>query len=100
MGPMRKPNPSAQKFGDYIRDARRARKWTVEELAKRAGVRKSYISGIENGKVRPPKDWLVLVLAKQLKLNALALLVRAYVAKAPAIIREELARRCLGAKSP
>lgn len=70
----------------------------MEELAKRSGVRKGYISGIENGKVRPPKDWLVLVLAKQPKLNPTDLLIRAYVAKAPAIIRGELARRCLGAR--
>ncbi len=98
MGPMRTPNSSAQSFGEFIREARRSRGWTGEELADRAGVRKGYVSGIENGKVRPPKDWLVIVLAKQLKLDAVDLLIRAYVAKAPAIIREELARRCLSTK--
>lgn len=66
---MRKWNLSAQGFGELIREARRSRMWTGQELAKRAGVRTGYISGLEHGKVRPPKDWLVLALAKQLKLD-------------------------------
>ncbi len=98
IAPMRKRNPSAQSFGDHIREARRGRKWTTQNLAVKAGVQKGYISDIENGKVRPPKEWLVLALAKQLKLDPIDLLIRAYVAKAPAIIRDELERRCVGAK--
>lgn len=86
-------------LGEVVRAAREARKWSVTKLAQRTGTQKGYISGIENDRVPPPKAWLVLVLAKLLKLDETDLLLRAHVQKAPVEVRAELAKRCFGSEA-
>lgn len=42
-----------KKFGDRVRELRRARDLSQEELAFRAGVHRTYLGGIERGERNP-----------------------------------------------
>lgn len=96
---MARQKSAYQPFGEIIRQARKKRGWLVQELATKVGIQKGYVSGIESGRVKPPKIWLVVALAKLLKLNANELLMRAHVERAPSIIRDKLKRLCFPTKS-
>ncbi len=81
------------RFGDVIRARRRQLGLTIAQLAKRAGTGKGYISGTENGKVRPPAAKLTLKLAKALDLDAPDLVELGWAEKAPALIRDRVRTR-------
>lgn len=44
-----KSNPALQKFGNKIRELRRMKKYSQEDLAEKAGLHRTYIGGIERG---------------------------------------------------
>lgn len=46
----------AKGFGNVVRDARLDAGWTQEELAHRAGVHRTYIGDLENGRKSPTLD--------------------------------------------
>jgi transcriptional regulator with XRE-family HTH domain len=77
-------------YGRVVYDARKAKGWTLQDVARRSGTHKGYISGIESRKVAPPSPKLSNKLAKALGLDPLDLLRRAWVEKAPAPIRTEV----------
>lgn len=77
-------------YSRVLHDARKAKGWTLEDVARRCGTHKGYISGIEGGKVAPPSPKLSNKLAKVLGLDAKDLLRRAWAEKAPAAIRKEV----------
>ena len=76
---------------------RKERGMTLETVAKKAGTHKSYISGIENGKVNPPSVTLIKKIAKALKANEKELVILAYIDKAPKMIKEKV-EKALGGK--
>ncbi len=39
-----------EKFGSRIRELRKKKKWTQEELAHQAGIDRTYMTDVENGK--------------------------------------------------
>lgn len=78
-------------YGSIIHSARRKKGWTLDQVASKIGSHKGYISGIENGKVRPPSPKISGKLAKVLGLDAKDLLRRAWAEKAPMLIRTEIA---------
>jgi transcriptional regulator with XRE-family HTH domain len=80
-------------FGQVVRARRRQLGLTLEQLAKKVGTHKGYVSGTENGKVRPPAAKLTLKLAKALDLNALDLVELGWAEKAPALIRDRVRTR-------
>ena len=41
-------------MGERIRDLRKAKKMTLDELAAKIGAQKSYIWGVENGRIQNP----------------------------------------------
>lgn len=43
------PHPTLRTLGARVRSLREAKGWSQEELADRAGVDRSYMSGIERG---------------------------------------------------
>ena len=45
-------------LGERVRDLRKARKWTLEQAAKQAGLARSTLSKIENGQMSPTYDAL------------------------------------------
>ena len=45
-----------QKFGEKIRELRRAKGLSQEELAFRAGIHRNYLGGIERGERNPALD--------------------------------------------
>jgi HTH-type transcriptional regulator/antitoxin HipB len=60
-------------LGTVIRDARRDRKWSQAELAKRAGLHQPKISEIETGKSDPNIETILKVIAPlQLTINIAA----------------------------
>jgi transcriptional regulator with XRE-family HTH domain len=57
-----------QKFGEKIRELRRAQGLSQEELAFRAGVHRNYLGGIERGERNPALENIV-ALAKALTVD-------------------------------
>jgi len=57
-----------QKFGEKIRELRRAQGLSQEELAFRAGVHRNYLGGIERGERNPALENIV-ALAKALAVD-------------------------------
>ena len=74
-------------FGEFVRARRKMLELTLEQVARKAGSHKGYISGIESGKVRPPSARMVKRMAKALRLKVIPLLLMAYAEKAPKEIR-------------
>ena len=76
-------------FGEHIRSLRKERGLTLEQVARKVGTHKGYVSGIETGKVRPPSVKLIRKLAKVFGQDEKSLVRMAWVDKAPALIRDE-----------
>lgn len=81
-----------QSFGKFLRDLRVSKELSLTELARKAGVEKGYLSGVENEKVNPPSARVVRMLAKVLKHDTKDLLLRACIEKAPKEIQQDLVR--------
>ena len=77
-------------YGEEIREARISFDMTLEALAKKAGTNKGYISGIENGKVRPPSASMTKKLCKALDLREFDMMALGWAEKAPKDIRPEI----------
>jgi len=88
-----------RRFGKRVRELRRARGLTQDQVALRAGISKGYLSGIENGKVNAPAPRAIRRLAKALGTDVKALLLLAAAEKAPKEIRQELERVALDAEA-
>jgi transcriptional regulator with XRE-family HTH domain len=71
-----------------IRNRRAGLRMSLEELGRKAGTTKGYLSGIENGKVHPPLPRKVSRLCKILELDEAPMLLLAYVEKAPGQIKD------------
>lgn len=75
-------------FGKLIKQWRKDKGMTLDQVAKKVDSHKGYISGVENGKVNPPALGLILKLAKVFGKDEKALATLAYIDKAPALIRD------------
>jgi len=62
-----------KKFGEKIRELRRAKSLSQEELAFRAGVHRNYLGGIERGERNPALDNIAAI-AKALDVDISELL--------------------------
>ena len=80
-------------FGAVIRARRKQHGLTLEQVAKRSGTHKGYISGIESGKVSPPTWRMTQKFAKVLDLDALDLIELGWSEKAPSPIRDRVRER-------
>lgn len=76
-------------FGDVLKRLRAERDVTLEEVAQAVKTHKGYISGIENGKVRPPSVRMIEKLARFYKQDPKPLVRLAWVDKAPSLLRSE-----------
>jgi phage repressor protein C with HTH and peptisase S24 domain/DNA-binding XRE family transcriptional regulator len=47
---------ASRAFAERLKELRRQRKMTLDELARASGISKAYLSQIENGRVVPPRD--------------------------------------------
>lgn len=63
---------SLQAVGDYLREQRLARGWTLQKLADKCGCRRQFIHSVEKGEVKPGKEKL-RALAKALGRDGLVL---------------------------
>ena len=77
------------RFGILVKQLRRERSLTLEEVARKIGSHKGYVSGIENDKVNPPSVKIIQKYAKCFGQDARALERLAWVDKAPAIIKKD-----------
>ena len=80
------------RFGTLVKELRKQKGLTLEEVAKKLGSHKGYVSGIENDKVNPPSVKIIMKYAKLFGQDARRLVRLAWVDKAPAIIREDAER--------
>lgn len=83
-------------FASVVKEARRFKGLTLQQVASKVGTHKGYISGIEHHKVNPPSAKLVRKMAKLLDLDVLELLILAVVEKAPKEVREIMREGSLG----
>ncbi|MHC4605646.1 MAG: helix-turn-helix domain-containing protein [Planctomycetota bacterium] len=77
-------------FGTLVRKLRREKGMTLEQVARRIGSHKGYVSGIENGKVNPPSVKFIRKFARIFKYDEREMIRIAYVDKAPGAIRDEI----------
>ena len=77
-------------FGDLVRKLRKERQLTLEDVARKIGSHKGYVSGIENGKVNPPSVKFIRKFSRLFKHDEKEMVRIAYVDKAPKMIREEI----------
>lgn len=64
-------------FGSHLRDLRKARRLTQQQLANAVGVDFTYISKVENGRVDPPSESTIRKIADALGADAEELLANA-----------------------
>ena len=84
------------KFADVVKAARGRAGLSLAEAAAKLGTFKSYVSGIETGKLRPPSPRFVGKYAKLYGLPLNELLVLAWSAKAPKPVRAIVETLVLG----
>lgn len=77
----------SHRFADVVHAARARAGLSLAQAAEEIGTFKSYVSGIEMGKLRPPSPAFVEKFAKLYKLPVNELLVLAWAAKAPKKVR-------------
>ncbi|MCX7920108.1 MAG: helix-turn-helix domain-containing protein [bacterium] len=70
-------------FGQYIRHLRKAKGLSLDEISNKLAITKGYLSFIERGIKRPPKDEIVRGLAEVLGEDATQLLYLAHQEKVP-----------------
>lgn len=63
-------------IGKIIKEWRHHRGYTMDELRQRAGVSKSYVSQLESGKIRNPKDEYIRKIAQALGVQSADLIYR------------------------
>lgn len=83
-------------FASVVKEARRFKGLTLQQVASKVGTHKGYISGVENRKVNPPSPKIVRKMAKIFDLDVLELLILAAVEKAPKEVREIMREGSLG----
>lgn len=64
-------------FGSYLRDLRRSRRLTQQQLADAVGVDFTYVSKVENGRVDPPSEGTIRKIAEVLEADPEDLVIRA-----------------------
>ena len=79
-------------FGAKVREQRRAKGMTLEDLAGRTGMAKSYLSQIETGYAPPPRDEKIQRIADALDLSAETLLSTARLSELPGPVKAHLLR--------
>ena len=77
-------------FGDLVKRLRKERGLTLEQVARKIGSHKGYVSGIENGKVNPPSVKFIRKFARIFGHDEKEMVRIAYLDKAPKIIRDEI----------
>lgn len=70
-------------FGQRIKEARKEKGFTLDQVAKACRSHKGYISGIENAKTRPPSPKILVLLCKKLELDPEELAALAWWEKRP-----------------
>jgi transcriptional regulator with XRE-family HTH domain len=109
---MRHPQPAPDRrlcFGPVLFAHREAAALTQEELARRVGITKGYISCLESGKCQPPRVRRVAKFARVLGLSERKLQLLAFLDRAPdaivadpllAAFRDAVAKLPIGAPGP
>lgn len=64
-------------FGHYLRDLRRVRRLTLREVEEQSGVSNSYLSQVENGRIRQPSPHVLQKLAVAYEVPYESLMARA-----------------------
>jgi len=81
-----------ESFGEKVRRRRREKRMTLDGLAERTGMAKSYLSQIETGYAPPPRDEKVRRIAVALDLPAEQLLPTAHLSELPDDVKAHLSR--------
>lgn len=74
-------------FGALVKQLRKKKGLTLQNVASKIGSHKGYVSGIESGKVNPPSVKLIRKFAKLFGQDEQRLVLMAWVDKAPDIIK-------------
>ena len=84
--------PTYRPFGPLLKELRLSRSLTLERVAKAVRGRQGYMSGIENGRVRPPSPKYIARFARFFNIDEKDLVLLAYAEKAPMLIRDHVIR--------
>ncbi|MDK1031673.1 MAG: XRE family transcriptional regulator, partial [Planctomycetia bacterium] len=83
---------SGASFGARLRNLRKAKGWTLQDLSEATGIAKSYLSQVETGYVYPPRDAKIHLLAAALGADADEMTQWAHATRMPSDIREQMRR--------
>lgn len=72
-----------KRFGEYVKEARKLKGWTLQRLAWEIRSHKGYVSGIENDKVNPPSAKVIEKLCRKLDLPVAQMQAVAFIEKRP-----------------
>lgn len=85
-------------FGISLRAMRQRRGWTLEQVAKKIGSHKGYVSGIENDKVNPPSAKVVRRLARIFEMPYPTMLAQAELEKVHRDVPLQVLREAIDAE--
>jgi len=80
-------------FGTWLYNCRQRANHTLDQVGRRIGSHKGYISGIELGAVNPPSKRIILKIARFYKADPAKLMLMAWIDKAPEEIRPLVASK-------
>jgi transcriptional regulator with XRE-family HTH domain len=87
-------------FGDLVKRLRKERAMTLDQVARKIGSHKGYVSGIENGKVNPPSVKFIRKFARLFSHDEKEMVRIAWLDKAPKLIKDEISVGVPGGASP
>jgi DNA-binding XRE family transcriptional regulator len=59
--PKKERSDTIKAIGKAIREKREAKKWTTYKLAEEAGIQRTYLINLENGKINPTIETLIKI---------------------------------------
>ena len=77
-------------YGEIVRETRKAKAMQLQQLARKVGAPKGYISAIETGYSHPPSPKVTAKIARVLGLDNESMQILAWAEKAPKCVRERV----------
>jgi transcriptional regulator with XRE-family HTH domain len=86
---------TSKRFGVVLLEARESKGYSLERVGRGIDSSKSYVSGIENGRVAPPSPRMIRKLCRVLGLDYQEMLAKAWIEKRPRDLQLDVAMQAI-----